>query len=146
FSIAGLAAIYPHSIVEGFSNTECQAAVHALLRHNVHIDSTHFHMRKHGGLHPSHIAFNSYTSVDEKSITHEELVEVALQDIFDAIVMQDRLDGGISLLICCPGSEATTALSPEHISLDLYITPHELHKTLEHLGGDVSVLVQAFGE
>jgi hypothetical protein len=42
-------------------------------------------MRKHGGLHPSHIAFNSYTPVDEKSITHEELVEVALQDIFDVV-------------------------------------------------------------
>ncbi|KAG1823254.1 hypothetical protein DFJ58DRAFT_618776, partial [Suillus subalutaceus] len=146
FSLTGLAAIYPHSFVEGFSNTERQAAVHALLRHDAHINGTHFHMRKRGGLHPSYIAFNSYTLADEKSITHEELLEAVLQDIFDAIVMQDRLDGGISLLIHCHGSEATTALSPEHISLDLYITPCELCKTPERLGGDVSVLVQAFGE
>lgn len=34
--------------------------------------------------------------------------------------MQDRLDGRISLLLRCPGSEATPALLPEHLSLDLY--------------------------
>jgi hypothetical protein len=61
-------------------------------------------------------------------------------------VTQDRLDGGISLLIRCPGSEATAALLPEHISLDLYITPREVRETPERLGGDVSVLAQAFGE
>ncbi|KAG2065462.1 hypothetical protein BDR04DRAFT_1032701 [Suillus decipiens] len=142
FSLTSLAAIYPHSFVEEFSNAEHQAAVHALLRHDIHIDGTHFHMGKHGGLHPSHITFNLYTLADEQSIAHEELVEVALQDI----VMQDHLNGGISLLIHCPASEATTALSPEHIFLDLYIMPCKLHETLECLGGDVSVLVQAFGE
>ncbi|KAG1790939.1 uncharacterized protein HD556DRAFT_1194929, partial [Suillus plorans] len=140
FLLASLAAIYPNSFAEGFSNTERQAATRALLRHDSHIDGTHFHTRKCGGLHPSYIVFNSYTSADEKSITHKELVEAALQDVFDAIVMQDRLDGGISLLIRCPGSKATAALLPEHISLDLYITPHKLRETLERLGGDVSVL------
>ncbi|KIK35331.1 hypothetical protein CY34DRAFT_96298 [Suillus luteus UH-Slu-Lm8-n1] len=146
FSLASLAAIYPNSFVEGHSNTERQAAARALLRHNANIDGTHFHTRKRGGLHPSYIAFNSYTSADEKSITQEELVEASLQDVFDAIVTQDRLDGGISLLIRCPGSEATATLLPEHISLDLYITPRELRETPERLGGDVSVLAQAFGE
>lgn len=60
--------------------------------------------------------------------------------------MQDCFDGGISLLIHCPGSKATAALLPEHISLDLYIAPRELRKTPECLGGDVSVLAQAFVE
>jgi len=39
------------------------------------------------------------------------------------ITMQDRLNGGISLLVRCAGSEAVT---PEQVPLDLYITPREL--------------------
>lgn len=60
--------------------------------------------------------------------------------------MQDRLDGGISLIIRCPGSKGTLTLSPEHLSLDLYITPRELHASPDRIGGDISVLVQAFAE
>ncbi|KAG0699234.1 hypothetical protein DFH29DRAFT_877464 [Suillus ampliporus] len=58
----------------------------------------------------------------------------ALQDLFDAITMQDRLDGGISILMRCAGSEASETLSPEHFTVDLAI------------GGDLSALVQAFSE
>lgn len=60
--------------------------------------------------------------------------------------MQDRLDGGISLLIRCPGSNTTSTLSAERIAVDLYVTPRELHEVRERIGGDVSVLVQAFCE
>jgi len=60
--------------------------------------------------------------------------------------MQDCLDGGISILMHCAGSEALETLSPEHLTVDLYITPHEYHGTPERIGGDVSVLVQAFSE
>lgn len=60
--------------------------------------------------------------------------------------MQDRLNGGISLLIHCPGSEATPTLLPEHLSVDVYITLHELDETPDRIGGDISVLVQAFSE
>lgn len=59
------------------------------------------------------------------------------------ITMQDRLDGGISLLVRCAGSEAVT---PEQVPLDLYITPHELQGMPQRIGGDMSVLVQAFAE
>ncbi|OAX30777.1 hypothetical protein K503DRAFT_788246 [Rhizopogon vinicolor AM-OR11-026] len=128
------------------SNMERQAAARALLRHGAHVDGTHLLTRKTGGLHPSYIAFNSYTSPDEKSITHEEFVEAALQDLFDAVAMQDRLDGGISLLIHCPGFVAIEALSPERMAIDLYITPRELHECPEVIGGDASCLVQAFAE
>jgi hypothetical protein len=62
------------------------------------------------------------------------------------VATQDRLDGGISLLIHCPGSAATAALSPEHMSVDLYITPRELRDCPEVIGGDISCLVQAFAE
>lgn len=60
--------------------------------------------------------------------------------------MQDRLDGGISILMRCAGSEASEMLSPEHFTVDLYITPREHRETPERIGGDLSALVQAFSE
>ncbi|OJA17339.1 hypothetical protein AZE42_11432, partial [Rhizopogon vesiculosus] len=60
--------------------------------------------------------------------------------------MQDQLDGGISLLVCCPGFKAGRSLSPEQVAVDLYITPRELHENSARIGGDVAVLVQAFCE
>jgi hypothetical protein len=85
FSLCSLAAIHSSSFALGFSNAERQAAARAILRHNAHIDGTHYHTRKRGGLHPSHIAFNSYTSVDEPTITQEAFADAALQDVFDAV-------------------------------------------------------------
>ncbi|KAG1734232.1 uncharacterized protein EDB91DRAFT_1025911, partial [Suillus paluster] len=141
FTLASVTALHSSSFTPGYSNSERQAAAHALLRHNSHLDGTHYHTRNPAGLHPSYIAFNeALTSPDKRMITHEEFVEAALQDIFDAVCMQDRLDGGISLLICCPGSNATSTLSAERIAVDLYITPRELHEVPERIGGDVSVL------
>lgn len=58
--------------------------------------------------------------------------------------MQDRLDSGISLLICCPRSHAMSTLSPKCIAVDLYVRPRELHKVHKQIAGDVLVLVQAF--
>jgi len=60
--------------------------------------------------------------------------------------MQDRLDGGISLLIRCPGSQATANISAERVAVDVYITPRELQEVPQWIGGDVSMLVQAFCE
>ena len=60
--------------------------------------------------------------------------------------MQDHLDGGISVLIRCPGFNANTALSPEEVAVDLYITPRELQENSARIGGDIGVLVQAFCE
>ncbi|KAG1795024.1 uncharacterized protein HD556DRAFT_1200604, partial [Suillus plorans] len=122
FSLASIAALHSNTFAQEFTKTERQAAARALLRHDAHLDGTHFHTRKPAGLHPSYIAFNSYTTLDEKSMTHEEFVEVALQDLFDAVAMQDRLDGRISLVIHCPGSQATPTLSPEHLSLSISIS------------------------
>ncbi|KAG2151062.1 uncharacterized protein EDB93DRAFT_1083700 [Suillus bovinus] len=146
FSLASIAALDSNTFAQEFTETEHQAAVRALLRHDAHLDGTHFHTRKPAGLHPSYIAFNSYTTLDEKFMMHKEFVEAALQDLFDAVAMQDRLDGRISLVIRCPGSEATPTLSPEHLSLDLYITPRELCESPDRIGGDISVMVQAFEE
>jgi hypothetical protein len=62
------------------------------------------------------------------------------------IAMQDRLDGGISIIMRCAGSEAPATLSPEHFTVDLYVTPCEHRETPECIGGDLMVLVQAFSE
>ncbi|KAG1770858.1 hypothetical protein EV702DRAFT_1202186 [Suillus placidus] len=145
FTLASVAALHSSSFVSSYSNSERQAAARVLLRHDSHLDGTHYHTRTPAGLHPSYIAFNeALTSPDKRMITHEEFVEATLQDIFDAVCVQDHLDRGISLLIRCPGSHATSTLSAEHIAVDLYVTPRELHEVRERIAGDVSVLVQAF--
>ncbi|KAG1899706.1 uncharacterized protein F5891DRAFT_934359, partial [Suillus fuscotomentosus] len=137
FAIPSLANLHNSTFAQGFSNNERQAATRALLRHDVHIDGTHYQARLPGGLHPSYFAFSSTAKrTSEKSLTHEELLEASLQDVFDALSMQDRLDGGISVLIQCAGSEAVS--SPENLPVDLYITPRELQETPERIGGDLA--------
>ncbi|KAG2143102.1 hypothetical protein DEU56DRAFT_733601 [Suillus clintonianus] len=148
FTMSGLAALYTSTFAPGFSNNERQAAARALLRHDAHIDGTHYQTRRAGGLHPSYLGFNQPTDVNEaeRTLTHSELGEAALQDVFDAITMQDRLDGGISILIRCTGSEATPNISPEQFPIDVYITPRELQESQQRIGGDFAVLVQAFAQ
>ncbi|KAG2741523.1 hypothetical protein P692DRAFT_20750803 [Suillus brevipes Sb2] len=130
FTMSGLTALHWSTFGQGFSNNECQAAARGLLRHDAHIDGTHYHARTHGGLHPSYIAFHSNTQEPElgRSQAQKELVEATLQDVFDAIAMQDHLDGGISLLIRCAGSGVSPTMLPEKIPLELYITPRELQE------------------
>ncbi|KAG1727172.1 uncharacterized protein EDB91DRAFT_1013608, partial [Suillus paluster] len=139
FTLSSVAALYSNAFTLGFSNAERQATARALLRHNSHQDGSHYHTKTAGGLHPLYIKFNKVlTSQDERMITHEEFVEAALEDVFDALCMQDRLDGGISLLIRCPGSQARDSLTPEWIAVNVYVTPRELHEYPEQVGGDVS--------
>lgn len=87
FTMSGLAALHSSTFGQGFSNNERQAAARGLLRHDAHIDGTHYHARTRGGLHPSYIAFHSNTQEPElgRSQTQTELVEATLQDVFDAV-------------------------------------------------------------
>ncbi|KAG2744798.1 hypothetical protein P692DRAFT_20743077 [Suillus brevipes Sb2] len=147
FTMSSLAALHNSArFVPGFSNNERQAAARALLRHDVHIDGAHYQTRTIGGLHPLYIGFNEPTNETDRTLTHSELTEAALQDVFDAITLQDRLDGGISLLIRCAGGEATASISPEQFPVDVYITPRELQESQARIGGDMAVLVQAFAQ
>ncbi|KAG1758578.1 hypothetical protein EDD22DRAFT_753537, partial [Suillus occidentalis] len=126
FTIVSIAALHSSSFAPGHSNSERQAAACALLRHDSHLDGTHYHTRMPAGLHPSYIAFNeALASPDKRMITHEEFAEAALQDIFDAV----------SLI-----SYFSPYGSAECITVDLYVTPRELHEVCERIGGDVSVL------
>ncbi|KAG2135614.1 hypothetical protein BD769DRAFT_1326506, partial [Suillus cothurnatus] len=125
FAIPNLANLHNSTFAQGFSNNECQVATRALLRHDVHIDGTHYQARLPGGLHLSYFAFSSTAKqTSEKSLTYEELLEALLQDVFDTMSHLNHLDGRISVLIQCTGSEAVT--SPENLPVNLYITPHKL--------------------
>ena len=57
--------------------------------------------------------------------------------------MQDCLDGGILLLIRCPGFEISPNLAAEKLTVDAYITSWELVQN-KHIDGDITMLVQAF--
>ncbi|KAG1724775.1 hypothetical protein EDB19DRAFT_1834028 [Suillus lakei] len=143
FTIPSIATLHSSTFAQGFSNNQHQAAARALLRHDVHIDGTHYQARQSGGLHPSYFSFGGTTKrTGKRYLTHEELLEASLQDVFDALTMQDCLNGRISVLIQCAGSEAIT--SPENLPIDLYITPRELQETPERIGGDLAVWVQIF--
>ncbi|KAG1719914.1 hypothetical protein EDB19DRAFT_1836334 [Suillus lakei] len=153
FSIHNIGALYCSGFAEGFSNSKQQAAARALLWHDAHLDGTHYHTRRPNGLHPLYAAFNSFIKTKECSISRDEFVEVSLRDLFDSIehepcqiTIQDHLDGSISLLLRCPGFKAETALSPEDITVDLYVTPWEACESSERIGGDIAVLTQAFCE
>ncbi|KAG1770134.1 hypothetical protein EV702DRAFT_1202548 [Suillus placidus] len=145
--MSSIAALHTSTFALGFSNNERQAAARALLRHDAHIDGTHYQTRKLGGLHPSYIGFNATAKqTHERALSHDALVEAVLQDMFDALTIQDRLDGGISVLVRCAGSEATATTSPEQLPIDVYITPRELCESAERIGGDVVVWVQVFAQ
>jgi hypothetical protein len=85
FSVKSIAALYTSTFAEGFGNSERQAAARALLRHDAHLDGTHYHARKPGGLHPSYAAFNSFVTTKDRSLSCEEFVEASLKDVFDSV-------------------------------------------------------------
>jgi hypothetical protein len=86
FTMSELAALHRSVFAQGFSNNQRQAAARALLRHDTHIDGTHYHTKTLGGLHPSYISFHSNSQELEsgRALSPKELVEASLQDIFDA--------------------------------------------------------------
>ncbi|KAH7904734.1 hypothetical protein BJ138DRAFT_974969, partial [Hygrophoropsis aurantiaca] len=126
FTLGSVAALYSSMFGQGFSSQQRQAAARSLLKHDVQNDGEHYKMRKSGGLHPSYISFHS-KSRDEPTDNEQFLVESS-GDIFDAIAMQDRLDGGMSVLLRCPGAELPSGISPQDIAIDIYVTPRELRE------------------
>ncbi|KIK20045.1 hypothetical protein PISMIDRAFT_106394, partial [Pisolithus microcarpus 441] len=122
-----------------------QAAACALLRHSAHLDGAHFQSRVKGRLHPVYAGFNpNMNDKKARSLSSKELVEASLQDVFNAVMMQDCLDGGITLLLHCAGVKSTSVQTADEVTVDLYVTPREFRETPERIRGDVAVLVQAF--
>ncbi|KAI6012301.1 hypothetical protein BKA83DRAFT_16703, partial [Pisolithus microcarpus] len=140
FMVAAIASLYSSPFAEGFNVGQRQAAIRALLRYGAHEDGTHHHVKSPGGLHPAYAAFNPIDKTEGKIIRRTDLIEASLGDVFDAITLQDRLDGGLSVLVRCPGSDT---ISAEELAVDVYVTPREILEN-EHVRGDSAMLVQAF--
>ncbi|KAH7904675.1 hypothetical protein BJ138DRAFT_1236290, partial [Hygrophoropsis aurantiaca] len=137
FTLPNVAAIYRSSFAQGFSSAQRNAAARGTLRHNIQNDDEHLRTRNPGGLHPLYIYFNSPGLID-----HDEFLAESTGDIFDALTTQDRLDGGISVLLRCRGADTRSSLSPEDVAVDVYITPRELHEHADKVGETVATMVQ----
>ena len=85
YTLTEIATLLNSTFSKGYSNSECQAMIHALLRHRVHTDGTHHHTWTVGGLHPSFVHFNPSQPVGECELTKMVLVEALLADVFDAV-------------------------------------------------------------
>ncbi|KAI5980554.1 hypothetical protein EDD15DRAFT_2367872 [Pisolithus albus] len=90
FTVPAIASLYSSLFAQGFSISQCQAAIRALLRFGAHIDGMHYHTKSPGGLHPAYVAFNSANKPESKAIGLSDLVEASLNDIFDVITMQHQ--------------------------------------------------------
>ncbi|KAI6017873.1 hypothetical protein EDC04DRAFT_2549588, partial [Pisolithus marmoratus] len=121
FMVATITSLYSSPFAEGFNIGQHQAAIWALLRYGAHEDGMHHHTKSPDGLHPAYAAFNP---TDNKVIHRMDLVEALLGDIFDVITLQDCLDGRLSILVRCPGSDST--VSAEKLAVDVYVTPHKV--------------------
>ncbi|KAG9310200.1 hypothetical protein JVU11DRAFT_9841 [Chiua virens] len=98
-----------------------------------------------GGLHPSFFSFQEETGESRRlSLAHEDFKEVCMRDLFDTIIQQDRLDGGVSLLLRCPGFIARPNLGPENIIADVYITPCTFNAAHQKMSESVAILIQGF--
>lgn len=57
----------------------------------------------------------------------------------------DHLDGGISLLLRCPGFQPTGDFSTENITVDVIASPRELAEGGKQLSKVLALMVQSFG-
>ncbi|KAF8228368.1 hypothetical protein L208DRAFT_1379395 [Tricholoma matsutake] len=55
-----------------------------------------------------------------------QLHKETLHDLFDSITTLDNIDGGLTVLLCCPGYSVQGDLAAEKITVDTYVSPREL--------------------
>ncbi|KAF8327671.1 hypothetical protein F5887DRAFT_1083636 [Amanita rubescens] len=68
-----------------------------------------------------------------------------LTDAFDALASLDQLDGGITLVVRCPGYCVKSDFKAvEDITIDTYITPYEIFINHSGIQAHVALLVQKF--
>jgi len=61
-------------------------------------------------------------------------------------MMQDHIDGGITLLLRSPGYKLNNGSGIENISVDVYFTPQELSVADPCCNANIAALIQSFGE
>lgn len=59
------------------------------------------------------------------------------------ITVQDRIDGGISFLMRCPGQRSSDL---ENLTVDVYISPRELLEAGTDMNRKAASFVQSFGK
>jgi hypothetical protein len=59
--------------------------------------------------------------------------------------MLDRIDGGITLLLRSPGYQPSQETCLNDVTVDVYISPHELAEGGLELQSAINAFVQAFG-
>jgi hypothetical protein len=57
----------------------------------------------------------------------------------------DHIDGGISILLRCPGFKPPPKFAAEDITVDTYISPGELAEGSKEFSEHVAQLIQSFG-
>ncbi|KAF8330272.1 hypothetical protein F5887DRAFT_1081863 [Amanita rubescens] len=97
-----------------------EAAVRAIIRHRKSADKTESSTRVPGGLHPMYFGLQERTpDANDK----KELVEKLLT--FEKLTVLDRIDGGISVLLHCPGYLVTADTNADDIPIEIYATGRE---------------------
>ncbi|KAG6905187.1 hypothetical protein DXG01_004375 [Tephrocybe rancida] len=133
-----------HSILEPVRST----AACAILRHGLHA-SDHFKVLNAKGLHPMFVSLHSRGEVEgnEKTEVHQ-LISDLREDALDAVSALDRLDGGISVFLRCPGFQAPASMGTDSVTVDLVVPPRELlaPEGGKELSKALALMVQAFGK
>ncbi|KAI6014763.1 hypothetical protein BKA83DRAFT_4129536 [Pisolithus microcarpus] len=105
FTIANIVELYAAQFAQGYSNNQHQAVIRALLRHGAYEDGVHYHTNVQNGLHPVYTTFNPMEQTNQK----------------------DCLDGGISVLLRCPGFEYSDDITADGVTINVYVTPCQGH-------------------
>jgi hypothetical protein len=118
--------------------------------------------RTTGGLHPLYIALRGIRGCSrEEKEEVDALLMGTMRDLFDIVsttfflcfakcpvmismkaATLDKADGGITLVLRCPGQRAT---SVEDLTVDTYISPRELKEGGKELSKHIALIIQAFG-
>lgn len=61
------------------------------------------------------------------------------------ITVLDRIDGGISVLLRCPGFKPAADMSVDKVTVDLVVSPRELVEGGKELSKALALIVQSFG-
>ena len=150
----------------GFNDKERLAASRGLIRSGLHkeFDIRHLSTRRPGGLHPSFFPAHPWSASQEEKLETLSFLDSSVGDVFDAVsnsfplnqmlsgecsiqlTMQDRIDGGITLLLRSPGYRINEDIGIENIGIDVYFTPRELSEADPSRNANLAALVQCFGE
>ncbi|KAF8329664.1 hypothetical protein F5887DRAFT_923671 [Amanita rubescens] len=112
------------------------AARRAILRQGMHKDQTD--TRDH-----LHTMFTNLQGANADLRAKRDVVCGTLNDTFDALAALDRIDGGVSVLLHCPGYPVQQDFAVENVSVDMYITPHALEA--DNIQERLAYMVQGFG-